>query len=58
MPQERIFRVRMLSSMPKGKKWAVEEKIFTDKMRHEWEIVASEIPSEPKANEIIEIYKK
>jgi hypothetical protein len=58
MQKERIFRPKLLSWEPKGKKWCVEEKQLNEFCRHEWRIVASQIPSEQKAKEIIEIYKK
>jgi hypothetical protein len=58
MQQERIFRPKLLPWCAKGHKWGIEEKTFTEKMRHEWVLIASQIPSEQKAKEIIEIYKK
>lgn len=58
MPQERRFRAKMLPWAPKGKKWVVEERILNELSRFEWEIIAKHIPSEPKANEIIDIYKR
>ena len=55
---ERVFKIRLLPYMPKGKKWAIMEKIFTEKYKSEWEIIAKYIKSEQKAYEIIEIYKQ